>query len=45
MSLPQRQKQRRRDDVDPADIQREREVLTAQAKESGRPRQHHRKDG
>ena len=26
-----------RDDVDPADIQREREVLTAQAKESGRP--------
>lgn len=26
-----------RDEVDPADIQREREVLTAQAKESGRP--------
>lgn len=26
-----------RDDVDPTDIQREREVLTAQAKESGRP--------
>jgi elongation factor Ts len=26
-----------RDDVDPADIQREREVLTAQARESGRP--------
>jgi elongation factor Ts len=26
-----------RDDVDPSDIQREREVLTAQAKESGRP--------
>lgn len=26
-----------RDDVDPADVQRERDVLTAQAKESGRP--------
>lgn len=26
-----------RDDVDPADVEREREVLTAQAKESGRP--------